>query len=201
MRFNKVYIPKDAIAKREDFDVWYQDGALSFSVSRDWSKESNHTFIEGRLGGEIARIKPDNNALTYYLRIGRWEYTMRPTWIFEQYSIEGMLWRIDSGLEDAPFDILRYVSAEDVVKDGRVRLVNFMNHGPCYEVMVKDVSYLRIAAISIIAIALKEEYKGLSEGDSNKKTNAFSRFMNWMSPKGLTYEQVQAIRANPEEAE
>ena len=32
MKNNKVYFPVDAIARHEDFDVWYEDGDVFLSL-------------------------------------------------------------------------------------------------------------------------------------------------------------------------
>ena len=39
MKNNKVYFPVDAIARHEDFDVWYEDGDVFLSLKGAWSGE------------------------------------------------------------------------------------------------------------------------------------------------------------------
>ena len=46
-----------------------------------------------------------------------------------------------------------------------MKLVNFRDKGECYDIRVKDLSHLRIASIAVVGIAMKEEFKGLSEGE------------------------------------
>lgn len=53
MKNNKVYLPTDAIARHEDFDVWYADGETFLSIKGAWSKESDKAVIFGRMGGEM----------------------------------------------------------------------------------------------------------------------------------------------------
>ena len=144
MKNNKVYLPTDAIARHEDFDVWYADGETFLSIKGAWSKESDKAVIFGRMGGEMGQIKPDHKALTYYLQLERWEY-----------------------------------------------VVDFKGHGPCFEVRAKDVAKLRIAVAAVIAMAIKEEYRGLSEGLKNPNASRLEKAKNWLvADKDIPYDQL-----------
>lgn len=77
-KFNKMYFPVDAIAKHEDFDVWYSDGERALRFEGPWEKESDRIAMIGRMGGQIGQIRPDNKALNYYLRHDRFEYEFQP---------------------------------------------------------------------------------------------------------------------------
>ena len=93
-KFNKMYFPVDAIAKHEDFDVWYSDGERALRFEGPWEKESDRIAMIGRMGGQIGQIRPDNKALNYYLRHDRFEYEFQTRVIKEHYYVEGMLWDI-----------------------------------------------------------------------------------------------------------
>lgn len=169
---NKIYIPADAIAKHEDFDTWYEDGSLfyRFESPKGWSSEKDKVVIIGRMGGQTGAIKPDSKTVGYYLSIGQWEYYFRTYLIFKHYGVEGMLWDIKGTLTDLPLDFVgEHGSSEKDVrytKDVHVSLVTF-NDQPCYEVRVKDLKVLRVAVASVVAMAIKEEWKGFSEGEGH----------------------------------
>ena len=57
MKFNKVYIPVDALARHEDFDTWYEDGDLflHFACKKGWKSEKDRVQIFGRMGGQVGR--------------------------------------------------------------------------------------------------------------------------------------------------
>ena len=55
-KFNKMYFPVDAIAKHEDFDVWYSDGERALRFEGPWEKESDRIAMIGRMGGQIGQI-------------------------------------------------------------------------------------------------------------------------------------------------
>ena len=76
MKNNKVYFRRDALARHEDFDVWYADGDLFMSVRGPWKAEGDKVALMGRLGGEIGAIKPDRSALAYTIRMERTETTI-----------------------------------------------------------------------------------------------------------------------------
>ena len=63
MKNNKAYMPKDALARHEDFDVWYPDGELFLSIRGTWRSEHDKVLIFGRMGGEMGAIKPDARRL------------------------------------------------------------------------------------------------------------------------------------------
>ena len=188
MKNNKVYLPTDAIARHEDFDVWYADGETFLSIKGAWSKESDKAFIFGRMGGEMGQIKPDHTALTYYLKLERWEYVFHTLHLFKHYYVNGMKWQIDGSLTNPPFD---FVNEEDSQKEVHVQVVDFKGHGPCFEVRAKDVAKLRIAVAAVIAMAIKEEYRGLSEGLKNPNASRLEKAKNWLvADKGIPYDQL-----------
>ena len=190
MKNNKVYFPVDAIARHEDFDVWYEDGDVFLSLKGAWSGERDRVAIFGRMGGEMGSIKPDAKALTYYLKLERWEYVFHTLHLFEHYYVNGMKWQIDGSLSNPPFD---FVDEEDGRKEVHVQVVDFKNRGACYEIRVRDVAKLRIATAAVIAMGIKEEYKGLSEGLKNPGATKLEKAKNWLfSGKGYTYEELLA---------
>ena len=74
-----------------------------------------------------------------------------------------------------------------------MQLVDFKNRGACYEIRVRDVAKLRIATAAVIAMGIKEEYKGLSEGLKNPGATKLEKAKNWLfSGKGYTYEELLA---------
>ena len=80
---------------------------------------------------------------------------------------------------------------DDSVKDVHVRVVEFMDRGECYEIKAKDVAKLRIAVAAVIAMGIKEEYRGLSEGIENPNASRLEKAKNWLfAGKGKTYEQL-----------
>lgn len=210
---NKIYIPADAIAKHEDFDTWYEDGALfyRFESPKGWSSEKDKVIILGRMGGQVGTIKPDSKTLTYYLSIERWEYALRTYIIFKHYGLEGMLWDIKGSLTELPIDFIgeHGTSKEDVryTKDVHVSLVKF-NGQPCYEVRVKDLAVLRMAVVAVVAMAIKEEWKGYSEGEGDvEKGSLFARakrsLLETFTRRGpISYEelvQAELLEAKAEE--
>lgn len=203
VKFNKVYIPKCCIERHEDFDTWYEDGALFLRFEGEWSEEKNKIAVMGRMGGEIGHIKPDNRVVNYYLRLERWEYCLHTYTIFKHYYVEGALWDVYGTPSNPPIDFITETAKRDDVRDVHVKLVNFRNKGECYEVRVKNVANLRLAAIATVAMLIKEEWKGLSEGEELPKDAP--RLEKWkkriFSGKGKTYEQVLAEEAALELAE
>ncbi len=193
MRFNKVYIPRDAIARHEDFDTWYEDGDLFYHFEGDWQTEKDRIAIIGRMGGEVACIKPDHLTLTYYLRLERWEHCFHPYTIFKHYYVEGMLWDIYGSFADPPFDFITESHTGDDMRDGHVKLVNFRNKGECFEVRVRDLNKLRMAVITVVAMGIKEEYKGLSEGEEKINASRWEKLKGRIfTNKGFTYDQILA---------
>lgn len=190
MKNNKVYMPADALARHGDFDVWYADGDTFLSIKGPWSSERDTVEIFGRMGGQMGRIKPDAKALTYYLKLERWEYVFHTRRLFEDYYVNGMRWQINGTLSKPPLD---FVKEDDLEKDVHVRTVDFRNRGACFEIKAKDVAKLRIAVAAVIAMGIKEEYRGLSEGVEDESASKLVRAKNWLfAGRGKTYEQLLA---------
>lgn len=102
--------------------------------------------------------------------------------------MNGMKWQIDGSLTNPPFD---FVNEEDSQKEVHVQVVDFKGHGPCFEVRAKDVAKLRIAVAAVIAMAIKEEYRGLSEGLKNPNASRLEKAKNWLvADKGIPYDQL-----------
>ncbi|WP_139653638.1 hypothetical protein [Raoultibacter phocaeensis] len=198
MKNNKVYMPADAIARHKDFDVWYADGEPFLSIRGTWSSERDKACIFGRMGGEMGSIKPDAKALTYYLKLERWEYVFHTRRIFSDYYVNGMRWQINGTLRELPLD---FVCEDNFEKDVHVRVVEFRNRGECYEIKAKDVAKLRIAVTAVIAMGIKEEYRGLSEGIDDPNASKLKKAKRWMfAGKGKTYEQLLEEEAASEQS-
>lgn len=188
MKNNKLYMPADAIARHEDFEVWYPDGDLALSVKAPWEKESDKVLLFGRLGGETGHIRPDHDTLSYDIRIERYTYELHTIRVFQKYKVVGMLWNINGSVSDPPFDFL-HEETDD--KDGHVRITDFLDKGPCFEVKVKDIPNLRVAAAVVIGMAIKEEYKGKSEGEQDPTRNALQKTKDFFFPShGIEYEDL-----------
>lgn len=188
MKNNTVYMPQDALSRREDFDIWYADSDLALSVKGTWSGEGDRVSLIGRMGGENGCIKPDFATLSYYMKLERYEYVLRTHVIFSHYSVEGMLWQVHGTLANPPLDCINEATSE---KDVHIRLVDFKDKGACFEIKVKDVAKLRIAAATVIAIAIKEEYKGKSEGEKNPNATRLEKLKSFfLSSRGKTYEEL-----------
>ena len=201
MQFKKVYIPVDAIARREDFECWYEDRMLfctvkSLNKEKPWSDEHDKVALISRHEAEMARIKPDYKSLNYALRVERWDYILHTYVIYSHYFIEGMMWQVNKSPIDAPLTI--YNEGYDR-KDVRIRKVDFADKGECYEVAVKDVSRLRVAVTSVIAILIKEEFRGLSEGEPDPKMKWHKKLANYFVEKGYSFNNLAASGAIPEE--
>lgn len=198
MKNNRAYVPVDVVSLHQDFDVWYADGEAFLKFTGPWSSERDKVTIFGRMGGEMGCIKPDPKALAYYLKLERWEYVFHTRRIFKDYYVNGMRWQINGSLSNPPLDFLLEDEREegDLVKDVHVRVVDFKNRGQCFEVRSKDVAKLRIAVAAVVAMAVKEEYRGLSEGLDAKNASRLKRMKNWIfSGKGKTYEELLADEA------
>ena len=194
MAFKKVYLPLDAASRHGDFDAWYEDGALFFHATGDWKDEKSKVAIMSMHGAEMARIKPDNKALCYDVRVERYTYTLHTNLIFRHYFLEGMLWQMHGSPSKGHAN---FTNENTGKKDVLVTTTEFLNHGPCYEVKVKDVSKLRIAAVACLAILLKEEYRGLSEGERDDDAPWHRKVKQYFLEKGLTYEEVEAGLTSP----
>ena len=190
-KFNKMYFPVDAIQKHEDFDVWYSDGELALRFEGPWEKESDRIALIGRMGGQIGQIRPDNKALHYYLRHDRFEYEFQTRVIKEHYYVEGMLWNIAGTVSKPPLDFYNVKKEKNEV---HVRVTTFKDHGECFEVTARDISTLRIAVETVVAMCIKEEYKGLSDPDEDerggKKRGTFGKFFEFIQPKGVPYDAL-----------
>lgn len=196
MKYNKVYFQKDAIARHEDFDSWYEDGEifLQFKCKKGWKSEKDPVQIWGRMGGEVGLIKPDNRVLNYYIRYERYEYILHTYVIEKHYYIEGMVWDLYGSFNNPPFNIVEETLTSYDHKAVHVKLVDFKDKGLCYEVHVPDLTKLRIAVACVVAIGIKEEWKGLSEGEDVRGNTWVERLKNRVfENKGLTYEQIQAL--------
>ena len=197
-KFNKVYIQQDAIAKHEDFDTWYEDGDifLQFKCKNGWKNEKDQVQIMGRMGGQVGLIRPDHHTLSYFIRYERWEYVMHPIVIGHHYFIEGMVWDLYGSASNPPCNIVEETLTSFDHKAVHIKLVNFRNKGMCYEICVPEIEKLRIGVASVVAILIKEEWKGLSEGNDYAPPG----FLNGLKSrlfenKGFTYEQIQQMIA------
>ena len=198
MKFNKVYFQKDALLKHEDFDSWYEDGDifLQFKCKKGWKTEKDPVQIWGRMGGEVGLIKPDNRTLNYFIRYERYEYILHTYVIEQHYYVEGMVWDLYGSFYNPPFNIVEETLTSYNHKAVHVKLVEFKDKGLCYEVHCPDLTKLRIAVASVVAIGLKETWKGLSEGEEWESANLFERLRGRIfENKGYTYEEIQNLIA------
>lgn len=198
MKFNKVYFPVDAIAKHENFDAWYEDGDvfLQFMCKKGWKSEKDQVQIMGRMGGQVGLIRPDNRTLNYFIRYERWEYILHTYVIEHHYYVEGMVWDLYGCAHEPPFDFVEETMTSYNHKAVHVKTKEFKNHGLCYEVHVPDLTKLRIAVASLVAILIKEEWKGLSEGEEWESANVLERIKGRIfENKGYTYEEIQNMIA------
>lgn len=199
VKFNKVYIPVDALSRHEDFDTWYEDGDLflHFECKKGWKSEKDRVQIIGRMGGQVGEIKPDNYGLVYFIRYERYEYKLHTYVIGHHYYVEGMVWDLYGSFNEPPFNLVEETLTSYNRKSVRVRRVEkFRNHGACLEVHVPELEKLRIAVASIVAIGLKEEWKGKSEGEDREIGSFFQRMKSRIfENKGFTYEEIQKMIA------
>lgn len=191
MKNNRVYMPIDAVDTREDFCLWYADGDVFLTVKSDWTKENDPVSIINRFGGELGRIKFDPKTLVYYVGVERYEYELHTYTIFEHYFFKGMLWDIMGQLDNPPLD---FVNEGTGKFDVRISRVKFRDKGQCYEIKVKDLSKLRVAACAVIAIKIKESYRGKSEGEPIEEQGLKKWVNRIKGNKGLTYEEVLALK-------
>ncbi|WP_172136988.1 hypothetical protein [Adlercreutzia sp. ZJ473] len=191
MKNNKVYFPKDAIARHENFDAWYEDGALFMRFESDWKFEKDTVAVIGRMGGEVGCIKPDHKVINYYLRSERYEHCLHTYTIFKHYYVEGMLWDMYGSLSNPPCDFITETKDRDDKRDVHIKVVKFRDKGECFEIRVTDLTKLRLALIATVAIGIKEEWKGLSEGEEDPNPTFFQKIKrNVRGYKGKTYERV-----------
>lgn len=191
MKNNRVYMPVDAVDKREDFQIWYADGDVFLTVTSDWEKENSKVAIFNRLGGELGRIRFDPNTLVYYVGVERFEYQLHTYTIFEHYFFKGMLWDIKGSITDPPLDFKNEGTGK---LDVRISRVKFKDKGQCYEIKVKDLSKLRIATCAVVAMAIKESWKGKSEGEPIERKGWAKWKDRIFTNKGIPYEELQAAK-------
>ena len=196
MKFNKVYVPVDAFSKHEDFDTWYEDGDLfyRFECKKGWQSESDKVSVIGRMGGENGLIRPDNRCLNYFIRFERYEYIMHPYVVGLHYYIEGMLWDIYGSVLNPPVDFVTETRTRYTHKDVHVRKRKFKGHGECFEIHVPDLNKLRVAVIAFVAMGIKEEWKGLSEGEDCEGATWLERLKGRvLENKGIPYPEMQRL--------
>ncbi len=191
MKNNRVYMQVDAIDKREDFALWYADGDEFITVKSAWTKENDRVEIYNRLGGQMARIRFDPNTLVYFVGVERYEYELHTYTIFEHYFFKGMLWDILGTLQEPPLDFRNEGTGK---LDVRISRVKFRDKGKCYEIKVKDISKLRIAACCVIAMAIKESWKGKSMGEPIEKKGWAKWKERITTNKGIPYEEILAMK-------
>lgn len=188
VKTDRVYFPVDAIAAHKDFEVWYEDADTFLTIKSTWASERDKVLIFGRMGGQMGAIKPDPRALVYYLKLERWEYALHTLRLFENYYVAGMRWDVNGTLSTPP---VTFVNEDTKSKDVHVSVVKFKDKGPCFEVKAKDVAKLRIAVAAVIAMAIKEEYKGLSEGFKDPNASRWQKFKRWaFEGRGIPYEEL-----------
>ena len=193
VRNNRVYMQVDAVDKREDFQLWYADGDVFLTVKSDWESEKSKVSIINRFGGELGRIHTDPYGLIYYVGVERYEYELHTYEVFEHYFFKGMLWDIKGCLNKPPLDFHNTGTSKLDVRIGRVK---FKDKGQCYEIKVKDLSKLRIAACCVIAMAIKESFKGLSEGEPDENETGLAKLKKRIfTNKGIPYEELLAMKA------
>ena len=199
MKNNTVYLPADALARHEDFSIVYEDGTPLYDVRGDWTSDRDKVRVFGRLGGESCLIKPDAQTLSYYIQLEHYEYALRTFRLFDHYYLEGRLWQIHGSLTTCPLD---FVNEKTGRREVHVSRRPFKGMGEAYEVRVTDVAKLRIAAAAVVAMALKEEWRGKSEGEKDPEGSRLARLRNWaLGGRGKTYEQLLAEDAEYAERE
>ena len=198
MKYNKIYIQQDAIAKHEDFDAWYEDGDifLQFKCKKGWKSEKDQVQIMGRMGGQVGLIRPDNRVLNYFIRYERFEYILHTYVIEHHYYVEGMVWDLYGSFNAPPFDFCEETLTSYDHKAVHVKLKQFRDKGMCYEIHCPELEKLRIAVASVVAIGIKEEWKGLSEGEEWESADLLQRLKGRLfENKGYTYEEIQNMIA------
>ena len=199
MKNNRVYMPIDAVDTREDFQLWYADGDLFLTVKGDWKSEKDKVSIISRHGGEMGRIKPDPNGVVMYVGVERYEYELHTYTIFEHYFFKGMLWDIYGCIDDPPLDFRNEGTGK---LDVRISRVKFRDHGMCYEIKVKDLAKLRIAACAVIAMKIKESFRGRSEGEPDDSVKGLAKLKKRIfDSKGYSYEEILAMKENKNQSE
>lgn len=186
-------MPIHAVDDREDFNLWYADGDVFLTVKSDWNNESDPVSIYSRLGGEMGRIKMDARKVFQYVGVERYEYELHTYTIFEHYFFKGMLWDIYGCIDNPPLDFRNEGTGK---LDVRISRVKFRDKGTCYEIKVKDISKLRVAACAVIAMKIKESFRGRSEGEPDENLKGLQKLRRRIfENKGYTYEEVLAMKA------
>lgn len=194
MKNNKIYMPVDAIERHQDFDMYYEDGSTFLSFKGPWEKETDKVTIFGRMGGEMGSIRPNPEAVTFFIRVERYEYELHTYRIFKEYFLKGMLWHIDGSLQELPLDFVKEGKTKDEwKKEVHIRTTTLPGKGECYEIKVSDLSHLRVAAASVAALAIKEHYRGLSEGYDDFSTSFIDKMKRRFSPKGYSIEELEVL--------
>ena len=184
MKEATAYLPKD---------VYYADGTIFLSFQGAWQHEKDEVAVFGRMGGEMGRIKPDHKALVYYLRLERWEYALHTLHLFKCYYVNGMKWKVEGSLANTPFF---FVNEQTGSKEGRASDARLEGRGACWEIATKDPATLRIAVTACVAMGIKEEYRGLSEGLRAERAHGLHRLRDWIfSEKGIRYEDLPDFEA------
>ena len=192
-------MPVDAVDTREDFKLWYADGDLFLTVKGAWEKEGDKVEVYSRHGGQMARIRTDPKDVVMYVGVERYEYELHTYTLFEHYFFKGMLWDIQGCIDNPPLDFRNEGTGK---LDVRISRVKFRDKGPCYEIKVKDLSKLRVAACAVIAMKIKESFKGKSEGEPDEDLKGWAKLKKRIfDSKGITYEELQAMKAEKESAE
>ena len=191
MKNNRVYMQVDAVDKREDFELWYADGDLFLTVKSAWTCEKDRVEIYNRMGGQLGRIRTDPQQVVYYVGVERYEYELHTYTIFDHYFFKGMLWDIQGSLQDPPLDFRNEGTGK---LDVRISSVKFRDKGRCFEIKVKDISKLRIAACCVIAMAIKESYKGKSMGEPTEKKGWAKWKDRIFTNKGIPYEEILVMK-------
>ena len=194
MKNNKVYMPLDAIERHEDFEIIYPDGERFLRFEGPWEKESDIIRIVSRLGAESGKIRPDPKTLGYYIRLERYEYLFRTIRIFRHYYVKGMLWNIKGSLSDLPMSFVYEGNAQgEMGNDVHVRQTKLKGLGDCYEIRVDTVNKLRPAACVVVAMAIKEHYRGLSEGEEPRYESPWQKLKKRIFEKGVTLEELERM--------
>ena len=63
--------------------------------------------------------------------------------------------------------------------------MNFKDKGMCYEIHAHELEKLRIAVAAFVAILIKEEWKGLSEGNDYAPPGALNNSKPHLREQGL----------------
>lgn len=168
--------------------------SLQFKSKEGWKREKDKVQIMGRMGGQVGLIKPDNHVLNYYIRYERWEYILHTFVINHHYYIEGMVWDLYGCAHEPPCTFVEETLTSFERKAVHIKLVNFKDKGMCYEIHAHELEKLRIAVAAFVAILIKEEWKGLSEGNDYTPAGLLNNLKSRIfENKGFTYEEVQEL--------